>query len=215
MTSSNAVAAMETRTAQQSSDDFLIACQIGLRRPQKTIPCKWLYDAEGSRLFEQICSTPEYYPSRTESALLEAAAPAIEQYLTPDTALVEFGSGASRKTRLLLDALDPITSYVPIDISPTELARATKTIADDYPWLEIFPILGDFTAELDLGPALMFTERLGFFPGSTLGNFAPDDAISFLRTVRDLLGAEAGCCSASTSSRTSTRCSRPMTIGAA
>ena len=167
---------------------FLADCLRGLRLPQKALPCKWLYDEEGSKLFEAICETREYYPTRTEIALLQKAAAVIGDMLAPDTALIEFGSGASRKTRLLLDAIDPITSYVPIDISEAELARATKAIGDDYPWLKIFPIAGDFTIELDLGPALMFAGRLGFFPGSTLGNFTRDEAVDFLATTQALLG---------------------------
>ena len=176
--------------AMPPEERFLADCHEGLRQRQKAIPCKWLYDDEGSRLFELICGTAEYYPSRTEAALLREAAPSIGDVLEPDTALIELGSGASRKTRLLLDVIDQITSYVPIDISPAELARATTAIGGDYPWLELFPIVGDFTTTIDLGAASMFTARLGFFPGSTLGNFAPDEAIVFLSGARTLLGED-------------------------
>lgn len=186
MNASSAVA--HQPSLRSGASPFLTDCLKGLMRARKSIPCKWLYDQEGSRLFELICETPEYYVPRIETKLLSEAAPEIAGLLRPDTALVEFGSGASRKTRILLDELDSLTCYVPIDISSAELARATAAIEADYPWLEVMPIVGDFTMPVDLGHALLFNDRLGFFPGSTLGNFAPDEAMQFLADVRNVLG---------------------------
>lgn len=175
--------------AAPDAGSFRADCLRGLRGSPKAIPCKWLYDAEGSRLFELICDAPEYYVSRIETALLKRAVPALAELLPLDTALVEFGSGASRKTRILLDGLDMLTSYVPIDISASELARAAAKIERDYAWLEMFPLEGDFTARLSLDPALSCRHRLGFFPGSTFGNFTPREAALFLDRARDLLGS--------------------------
>ena len=174
-----------------AESSFRADCIAGLSAEPKTLPCKWLYDPEGSRLFEAICRVPEYYPSRTEAALLARAAPDIAAGLMPGTALVEYGSGASRKTRLLLDAAPTITTYVPIDICHDELAQSCATVATAYPGLRVMPVLSDFTRPLILDPALDRSPRMGFFPGSTLGNFAPDDAADFLRLARATLGAHA------------------------
>ena len=174
-----------------ATSGFRADCIAGFSAEPKALPCKWLYDAEGSRLFEAICQVPEYYPSRTEAALLARAAPDIAARLMPGTALVEYGSGASRKTRLLLDAAPSITAYVPIDICRDELARSCATVAADYPGLRVLPMHGDFTTLLMLDAALSENPRLGFFPGSTLGNFTPDDAADFLCSARATLGADA------------------------
>lgn len=170
-------------------DAFLRDCIDGLDGDPKSLPCKWLYDAEGSRLFEDICNVPEYYPSRTEAALLARAAPEVAATLADGTVLVEFGSGASRKTRTLLDAASAIDCYVPIDISRDELARSCAATSRDYPAVSVRPVHGDFTALLDLGSRTMLKPLFGFFPGSTLGNFTPPAAGEFLRATRRLLGS--------------------------
>ena len=181
----------ETAETPDAASGFRADCIAGLSAEPKTLPCKWLYDAEGSRLFEAICRVPEYYPSRTEAALLARAAPDIAAGLVPGTALVEYGSGASRKTRLLLDAAPTIKTYVPIDICRDELAHSCATIAATYPALRVMPMHGDFTSSLTLDASLNGNPRLGFFPGSTLGNFTPDDAADFLCSARATLGADA------------------------
>ncbi len=170
---------------------FLRDCIAGLDAEQKMLPCKWLYDREGSHLFEAICDVPEYYPSRTEAALLACAAPEIAGKVAQGTALVEFGSGASRKTRTLLDAASAIDTYVPIDICRDELAQSCAVIRADYPALRVLPIHGDFTAPVALGAEVARRPLLGFFPGSTLGNFTPPNAADFLRSARRLLGDNA------------------------
>jgi dimethylhistidine N-methyltransferase len=160
----------------------------GLSAKPKRLPSKYFYDERGSALFEDITELAEYYPTRTEIGLLREAAPAIARHISPSAALIEFGSGASVKTRLLLDAAPQVGVYIPMDISEDALAAAADAIRKDYPRLEVAPLVGDFTQPIDLPPAARGRPRTGFFPGSTIGNFAPDDAVAFLRTARRLLG---------------------------
>jgi dimethylhistidine N-methyltransferase len=160
----------------------------GLSRPRKALQAKYFYDAEGSRLFEEICDLPEYYPTRTETALLREKAAEMAAVISDDAALVEFGSGASSKTRILLDAAPQLGAYVPIDISPDALDAAAESIRRDYPRLEVAPMVDDFTTALHLPEAATGRPRTGFFPGSTIGNFRPEEAVAFLKTARQLLG---------------------------
>jgi dimethylhistidine N-methyltransferase len=160
----------------------------GLANGRKTLPSKYFYDAQGSRLFEAICDLPEYYLTRTETALLAQIAPDIAAGIADGAALVEFGSGASRKTRLLLDAAPQLGLYVPIDVSPTALRQAVGAIAFDYPGLKIAPLIEDFTSVPALPAQADGLPRTGFFPGSTIGNFPPEEAVAFLRRTRHLLG---------------------------
>lgn len=165
-------------------DDVL----AGLAQPQKTLAPKYFYDAEGSRLFEEITELEEYYPTRTEIALLRRIAPQIAALISPDAALVEFGSGASVKTRVLLDAAPQIGVYAPIDISLAALDEAAVAIRRDYPNLTVAPLLEDFTRALTLPVEAQGRPVTGFFPGSTIGNFTPDQARAFLTGARKLLG---------------------------
>lgn len=160
----------------------------GLSRAQKQLSPKYFYDAEGSRLFEAICEAPEYYPTRTEIALLRQIAPEIAGEIPPDAALVEFGSGASVKTRRVLDAAPQIGAYAPIDISEAALAAAEAAIRKDYPGLDVAPLAEDFTTALSLPDVLSGRRCVGFFPGSTIGNFTQDEAVEFLAQARRLLG---------------------------
>jgi dimethylhistidine N-methyltransferase len=160
----------------------------GFSRPQKAVPPKYFYDAEGSRLFEAITELAEYYPTRTEIALLRRIAPEIAALISPDAALVEFGSGASVKTRILLDAAPQIGVYVPIDISPAALDDAAASLRRDYPDLPVAPLLDDFTRAMTLPVEAQGRPVTGFFPGSTIGNFAPEEAQAFLAGARSLLG---------------------------
>jgi len=163
----------------------------GLAAARKTLPAKWFYDAAGSALFEAICDLPEYYPTRQESALLERVAPEIAAHIPSGATLVEFGSGASVKTRLILDATPQIATYAPVDISETALTAAAKSISADYPRLIVTPRLGDFTAGHSPAGAADGAPQVGFFPGSTIGNFAPDAAVALMARIRGLLGAGA------------------------
>jgi len=160
----------------------------GLSRPQKAVPPKHFYDAEGSRLFEAITELPEYYPTRTEIALLEAKAADIAAHIPEGAVLVEFGSGASTKTRILLDAAPQLAAYVPIDISASALKAAAKAIRADYARLTVAPLRDDFTNALMLPDEAQGQPIVGFFPGSTIGNFDRDGAKAFLESARRLLG---------------------------
>jgi dimethylhistidine N-methyltransferase len=162
----------------------------GLTAVRKTLPSKYLYDAEGSRLFEAICELPEYYVTRTETALLRVVAKEIAAAIPQDSTLVEFGSGGSTKTRLLLDAGPQIRRYVPIDICRDAVEHAARTLRELYPGLAICPIVDDFTQPLRLPAAVALSPVVGFFPGSTIGNFAPGEAIALLHNARATLGPD-------------------------
>ncbi|EGF92396.1 hypothetical protein ABI_08320 [Asticcacaulis biprosthecium C19] len=163
----------------------------GLSARQKTMSPKYFYDGAGSVLFEEICRLDEYYPTRTETDLLTKIARDLAADIPDDAVLVEFGSGASEKTRTLLEAAPQITAYVPIDISEDALRNATLRLKAGYPKLSVTPIVGDFTTEVDLPTALNGRPLVGFFPGSTIGNLTHAEAIAFLRTVRRMLAAGA------------------------
>src|SRR5882762_8700391 len=167
---------------------FLDDVLRGLSARRKTLPSKYFYDAEGSRLFEAICELPEYYVTRTETALLVDIAPKLAAFVAGGAALVEFGSGASAKTRVILDASPQIDVYIPIDISEVALSHAAETIRADYRGLEVRPLVGDFTGVLELPSAVRSRPLVGFFPGSTIGNFQPAEAEDFFRRARALLG---------------------------
>lgn len=185
---------IEPGTATTDTDEdggFRAALVAGLSQPQKAVSPKWFYDAEGSRLFEDITRLPEYYPTRQEAALLREVAPAWAAEFGPGSVLVEFGSGASEKTRILLDAGRDLAAYVPIDISPDALGEAAARIAEAYPQLTVAPQVSDFlhldTLPAGAGPG----RRIGFFPGSTIGNLEPAEAVAFLKAARTLLGKDA------------------------
>ena len=187
MTSMNSIQPTQYAPTSASSR-FLDDVLRGLSARRKTLPSKYFYDAEGSRLFEAICELPEYYLTRTEMALLAGIAPELAGFVGDGAALVEFGSGASAKTRLILDASPQIDLYVPIDISEAALTHAAKTIRADYHSLKVLPLVEDFTRVLKLPSAVRSRPIVGFFPGSTIGNFQPAEAERFLRRVRELLG---------------------------
>jgi dimethylhistidine N-methyltransferase len=162
----------------------------GLSQPQKALPPKYFYDAEGSRLFERICRLREYYPTRAELALTRAHLEDIARFAGRGCELIEYGSGASLKTRLLLGALRP-SAYVPVDISQEALAAAARRLAREFGWLHIFAVVGDFSQPLRLP---VFRARAGrrrvvYFPGSTIGNLALDEAQAFLAMSRAQVGA--------------------------
>ncbi|VVE37173.1 methyltransferase [Pandoraea iniqua] len=162
----------------------------GLGHTPKSLPSVWLYDRRGSELFEEITGLDEYYQTRTETALLGECAAAIADVIGPDAVVVEFGSGSSRKTPLLLDALVTPRAYVPVDIADDFLDDAVAALARRCPGIPMLPVRADFTRPFRLPPQLHDTQgpRLGFFPGSTIGNFAPGQAAAFLAHVGKMLG---------------------------
>jgi dimethylhistidine N-methyltransferase len=170
--------------------EFRRAVLGGLARRPRAIPAKFLYDARGSALFDEICDLPEYYLTRTETQILRDRAPDIARLAGSGVALVEFGSGSSVKSRLLLDALPDLAVYAPIDISREHLHETTARLRRDYPALPVEPVFGDYMALDTLSGRALQTRRLGFFPGSTIGNLEPAEATAFLRNARNLLGRE-------------------------
>jgi len=158
-----------------------------LSQSPKTLPCKYFYDGRGSALFEKITELPEYYPTRTEAKILRENAAAIVADLAPGSVLVEYGSGSSLKTELLLRAGD-FAAYAPIDISPDALDGARLRLQRTFPDLRVVPVVADFTSDITLPAALDGLPRTGFFPGSTIGNFDPFNARALLRRMARQLG---------------------------
>ncbi len=175
---------------EPSTEEFRVAVLTGLSQPRKTLPCKFFYDAEGSRLFDKICELPEYYPTRTECRILENYADEIAAHVGERARLVEFGSGAGIKIRLLLSALERPAAYVPVDISRLHLLAAASSLAKDFPQLAIAPICADYTQPFVVPPVEGSRYTVGFFPGSTIGNFTTEEADRFLTTAHDLLGPD-------------------------
>ena len=164
--------------------ELVIDALDSLGSSPKWMSPKWFYDEVGSALFEKITRLPEYYPTRTEISILQKHASALAEYVPDGAALCELGSGASVKSRLLLDALPRLGAYVPVDISDAFLLAAGALIANDYADLEVVPVIGDFTRVLSFPPRLKAMEKVAFFPGSTLGNLDDSDAAALLRRVR-------------------------------
>ena len=172
---------------EPGADDFLAAVLEGLSAPDKALPYRFLYDSRGSALFDRITRLPEYYPTRAELGILQHNAAEIADRLGRGVQLVELGSGSSEKVRILLDALEAPDSYVPIDISRDHLLAAAQAIQDDHPELDVLPIAADYAQPFDLPPAQR-GRRVGYYPGSTVGNLTPDEARAFLRNWSGRLG---------------------------
>jgi L-histidine N-alpha-methyltransferase len=172
-----------------ASYDFAQAVLAGLTRRPCSIPCRFFYDARGSELFEEITKLPEYYPTRAETALLEAHRAEIAALVGAGRILVEFGSGSSRKTSLLLGALDEVPAYIPIDIAAESLKEAAEWLSGQHEGLTILPLIADFTTTRALPPVARSKRRLGFFSGSTIGNLTHAEAASFLANAARLLGS--------------------------
>ncbi|HEY1091258.1 MAG TPA: L-histidine N(alpha)-methyltransferase [Burkholderiaceae bacterium] len=174
---------MRTLPAEGFAHDFHIALT---RRPRAISP-KYFYDEAGSRLFERICELPEYYPTRTEMALLRAHGREMADLIGPGATLIEYGAGALRKVRLLLEHLDAPAAFVPIDISGPHLLGACRDLQREHPALTIRPLVADFSRPHELPGRAVAARRIGFFPGSSLGNFAPDEALAFLKLAAEEL----------------------------
>jgi dimethylhistidine N-methyltransferase len=159
----------------------------GLAAPVPAVPARWLYDRRGSELFEAITRLPEYYPTRTETAMLERHSADFAAMFAPGAVVVEFGSGSSTKTPILLRAVGP-AAYVPIDISGDFLRDSAEALQREFPGLPIHPVEADFTRQLELPAAIAGAPKLGFFPGSTIGNFVARSAVDLLRATKETLG---------------------------
>jgi dimethylhistidine N-methyltransferase len=175
-------------TAPVALSEFGREMQAGLARKPRRISPKYFYDAAGSQLFDRICELPEYYPTRTELRILGECAGEIAGQIGPGAEIVEFGAGSLTKVRLLLDALESPRRYLPIDISGEHLEAAAERLKADYPQLAVQPIAADYTMPLVLpAPLPGAGKRVGFFPGSTIGNFEPDEALAFLQLAARML----------------------------
>jgi L-histidine Nalpha-methyltransferase len=183
MSSSNSQ--LEALTEQDISfADDLSEILAGLSAKPKALPPKFFYDERGSQLFDTICELPEYYPTRTELSIMQTHIDEIAARVGPQASLIEFGSGSSLKTRLLLERLDRLAAYVPVDISREHLTTAAESLAAEFPGVEIWPVLADFMQPFDLpDPSVMPLRNIVYFPGSTIGNFAPQDAHELLQVM--------------------------------
>jgi dimethylhistidine N-methyltransferase len=177
--------ALVVKDAEQAFFDDVLA---GLQAEQKRVPPKYFYDEVGSQLFQRITDLPEYYLTRTETGILERHAGEIASLIPPDAAVVEFGAGSSAKTRILLRATPHIAAYAPVDISGAYLAAQTAQLQSEMPGLQVLPVAADFIRPFALPEALGDRPRVGFFPGSTIGNFEPHEANALLRNAATLLG---------------------------
>ena len=169
-------------------ESFLDAVLEGLSRADKAIPCRFLYDERGSALFDQICELQEYYPTRTETRILEASAAEIARRVGPGATLIELGSGSSIKVRILLEAFDGPAAYVAVDVSREHLRRAAARLAADFPALEVAAVCADYGASFPLPELGGGGRRIAFFPGSTIGNLEPEAALAFLKLWARRLG---------------------------
>lgn len=176
------------------TEDFLTAVMDGLSGATKALPCKFFYDENGSRLFERICSLKEYYPTRTEISILEERLAEIAELVGRGAHLIELGSGASVKIRTLLNALPDLAQYTAVDISRDFLLQSAVTLASDYPDLDVAAVCADYTKPFQIAEprSRKSVRNVAFFPGSTIGNFTPDEAEDFLAGLTGVLGSGSG-----------------------
>jgi dimethylhistidine N-methyltransferase len=183
----HAAALAKTHRFDEQTTTFAGDVIDGLSQHPKRLSPKYFYDATGSELFEQITLLPEYYPTRTELAILRDRAGETSAIIPDGAALVEFGAGATTKVRLLLNQCK-FSAYVPVDISGDFLKAQADVLRRDFPALAVYPVAADFTAPFALPDPVKAMPKVGFFPGSTLGNFEPHEACAFMRSARDILG---------------------------
>lgn len=184
----------ETSCADLTEEQELFLNDLieGLGKEQKSLPCKYFYDQKGSQLFDRICELDEYYPTRTELAILENNISEIVYDIGPQGVLIEYGSGSSVKTRFLLDHVIDLSAYVPIDISEDHLLQACQELQESYPKLPIIPVAADFTEHIELPELPFHRHKVIFFPGSTIGNFTPDGAVKLLSRMYEVCGPDGG-----------------------
>lgn len=190
--SSHSLPLTPVRDSSEAACAFLRDVRSGLSLENKILNCKYFYDERGSRLFDQICELDEYYPTRVESAIMSEFAGAMAKLIGPDAVLVEYGSGSSTKTRLLLDHLQDLKAYLPVDISGDHLQATARRLKADYPGLDIHPIVADFTVPFELPFSYGTPSTSVYFPGSTIGNLTPDQAVVLLQSIADQCGNEGG-----------------------
>ncbi len=175
---------------QSILDVFEREAIAGLKRDPKHLPSKYFYDARGSELFEQITALPEYYPTRTEVEMMERYGAEIADALGPECAVIEYGSGSGLKTRYLLDALDAPAGYIPVEISREALAASVVELTERFPDVDVRAVRADYTRPFDLPHIDGARRRAVYFPGSTIGNFTPEEAVGFMHLMREHVGAK-------------------------
>ena len=175
---------------QSKNSSEVVEIIDGLQKPEKMISPKYFYDERGSQLFDEITHLPEYYPTETELGIMRSNVEEIAQLIGKQASLIEFGSGSSRKTPVLLEHLHDLAVYVPVDISEDHLLESAEKLRRSFPGLEILPVVADFTRPFQLPePAIMPLRNIVYFPGSTIGNFTHDDALALLRVMHQEAGA--------------------------
>lgn len=178
---------------EPDTQSFLEDVIEGLSQPFKSLPSKYFYDHRGSQLFDQICQLSEYYPTRTEQGIMDQHAADMANACGPGCLLIEYGSGSSLKTQILLDHLNSPAAYMPLDISREHLESSVGKLARKYPDLEILPVCADFTQPFDVPlPSAEVQRRVVYFPGSTIGNFTPEQSLALLHQVADICGSGGG-----------------------
>jgi dimethylhistidine N-methyltransferase len=183
--------ALPVEPAHPEATAFATDAIAGLTATPKRLPPKYFYDVTGSELFERITTLPEYYPTRCELGILREHAADIAALIPQAAALIEFGSGASVKTRIVLGAAKSLAAYVPVDISRDFLERQALALRKEYPGVAMLPVAADFSKPFDLPVTIEGMPRVGFFPGSTIGNLEPHEACTFMRQAGETLGAGA------------------------
>jgi dimethylhistidine N-methyltransferase len=178
---------------EPASSDFLSEVIAGLSSEPRTLPCKYFYDATGATLFKKICDLPEYYITRTETAILRLRAGEMAQCIGARCELIGLGTGAGTKTRILLEELEAPAVYMPVDISKEQLKRSAALFRKIFPGLEILPVCADYLEPLELpSPSHKPDRKVVYFPGSTIGNFEPESAMQFLRRIANYCGTDGG-----------------------
>lgn len=184
------LAAKPPRSENPEREQFLDDVLDGLACPKKQLNPKYFYDAAGSKLFDRITRLPEYYITRTETKMMEGLAGSISAACSDTEVIIEFGSGSGQRSELLLESLPQAHIYVPIDVSEEQLAATARVVTEAHPQITVDPLVGDFTDDIRV-PTALSPRRLGYFPGSTIGNFPPREAVRFLANARQLLGPQA------------------------
>ncbi len=184
----------EDQDREMKSGNFVKEVLAGLSQAQKKIDSKYLYDNRGSWIFEKICDLPEYYPNRAEREILQTNSLQMSRLIGSGAVLVEPGSGSAQKVRVLLKRLHSPAAYLPIEISKDVLMKTTTKLREEFPSLKIMPLCGDFSFDINMPPELekFRGKKVVFFPGSTIGNFLPDDAVAFLKRLSKILGPQGG-----------------------
>jgi dimethylhistidine N-methyltransferase len=190
----NSNTAIELFDLEPKTSNLLSEVLVGLSKRQKTISPKFLYDKKGSEIFEKICELPEYYPTRAENEILKSHAKEMAEFIGPEAIIIEPGSGSGEKVRHLLNVLEKPKAFVPIEISKEILLRMTEELHDEYPDLKVTPVCADFFQDLEL-PITVDSQtgkKVIFFPGSTIGNLTPSEAVQFLRKFSKMMGEDGG-----------------------